>query len=42
MGLVMKICEKIYVLVQGQLVCEGNAEVIQNDKRVIEAYLGVD
>lgn len=42
MGLVMKICEKIYVLVQGELVCEGSAEVIQNDKRVIEAYLGVD
>jgi branched-chain amino acid transport system ATP-binding protein len=42
MGLVMKICEKIYVLVQGQLVCEGTAEVVQNDKRVIEAYLGVD
>lgn len=42
MGLVMKICEKIYVLVQGQLVCEGPAEVVQNDKRVIEAYLGVD
>lgn len=42
MGLVMKICEKIYVLVQGQLVCEGDASVVQNDKRVIEAYLGVD
>ncbi len=42
MGLVMNICEKIYVLVQGQLVCEGKAEVVQNDKRVIEAYLGVD
>lgn len=42
MGLVMKICEKIYVLVQGQLVCEGVADVVQNDKRVIEAYLGVD
>jgi branched-chain amino acid transport system ATP-binding protein len=42
MGLVMNICEKIYVLVQGQLVCEGKADVVQNDKRVIEAYLGVD
>ena len=42
MGLVMKICEKIFVLVQGQLVCEGTADIIQNDKRVIEAYLGVD
>jgi branched-chain amino acid transport system ATP-binding protein len=42
MGLVMKICEKIYVLVQGELVCEGVADVVQNDKRVIEAYLGVD
>ena len=42
MGLVMKICDKIYVLVQGQLVAEGTADVVQNDKRVIEAYLGVD
>jgi branched-chain amino acid transport system ATP-binding protein len=42
MGLVMKICEKIFVLVQGQLVCEGTPQMIQNDKRVIEAYLGVD
>lgn len=42
MGLVMKICEKIFVLVQGQMVCEGEPEVVQNDKRVIEAYLGVD
>jgi branched-chain amino acid transport system ATP-binding protein len=42
MHLVMNICEKIYVLVQGQLIAEGVAEVVQNDKRVIEAYLGVD
>lgn len=42
MGLVMKICETIYVLVQGQLVCQGPAQVVQNDPKVIEAYLGVD
>lgn len=42
MHLVMNICEKIYVLVQGQLICEGEASVVQNDPRVVEAYLGVD
>lgn len=40
MAVIMNLCDPILVLVNGTKLTEGNAEEIQNDERVIKAYLG--
>lgn len=42
MDVIMGICDRIYVLDHGELIANGVPEEIQNNPRVVEAYLGVD
>jgi len=40
MRVIMNLAEHIYCLAHGEMLAEGNPDEIQNDQRVIDAYLG--
>jgi ABC-type branched-subunit amino acid transport system ATPase component len=42
MRLVMKICERLQVLDFGVTIAEGSPVQIQNNAKVLEAYLGTE
>ena len=42
MNLVMNICEQIAVLDYGRKIADGPPEIVKNDERVIQSYLGAE
>jgi branched-chain amino acid transport system ATP-binding protein len=40
MGIAFNLCDRVTVLVQGEKLVEGTADVVQADERVVAAYLG--
>jgi branched-chain amino acid transport system ATP-binding protein len=39
-GLVMRLCDRVQVLAEGESICVGTPEEVQRDEAVIRSYLG--
>jgi branched-chain amino acid transport system ATP-binding protein len=40
MDVIVKLCERVFVMAAGRMLCEGAPEAVIRDPRVIDAYLG--
>jgi branched-chain amino acid transport system ATP-binding protein len=40
MDVIVKLCERVFVMAAGRMLCEGAPEAVTRDPRVIDAYLG--
>jgi branched-chain amino acid transport system ATP-binding protein len=40
MDVIVRLCQRVYVMAAGRLLTEGSPSAVTSDPRVIEAYLG--